>query len=177
MKIEYKIEENDFLDFQLFAASKSERIMKKKKTGWIFLTAGSLTGSIYFYLQQNIAMTVYFAVITIICGLFYPKYFNWRYKKHYKNYIKDNYQKRFGQIENIEITEEYIYSKDKTGEGKIKLTEIDEVSETQNHFLLKVSTGMSLIIPKREIKNIDLLKIKFNEIGLNVIDELSWKWK
>jgi len=176
MKIEYKIEENDFLDFQLFAASKSKRIMKKKKIERFFLTIGSLIGSIYFYLQQNITMTIYFVVIAIISVLFYPKYFNWRYKKHYKNYIKDNYQKRFGQVENIEITEEYIYSKDKTGEGKIKLKEINEVNETPNHFFLKISTGMSLIIPKREIKNIDLLKIKINKIGLNIIDELSWKW-
>ena len=36
---------------------------------------------------------------------------------------------------------------------------------------------MSLIIPKRGIKNIELLKIKLREIGINIIDELSWKWK
>lgn len=35
MKIEYKIEEQDFLEFQLFTASKSDRINKKKI--WIFL--------------------------------------------------------------------------------------------------------------------------------------------
>jgi len=173
MKIEYKIEENDFLDYQLFTASKSKRTMKKKRNGWILLTVASIILGIYFYFQNNIAMTIYFGLIAIICGLFYPKYFNWRYKKHYKNYIKENYQKRFGEIEIIEISKEYICSKDKTGEGKIKLKEIDEVSETKNHFLLKISTGMSLIIPKREIENLDIIKNKFDEIGLKIIDELE----
>ena len=177
MEIEYKIEENDFLDFQLFTASKSKRIMKKKKKGWILLTIAFLVLGIYFYFQNNIAMTIYFGVIAIICGLFYPKYFNWRYKKHYKNYIKENYKKRFGEIENLKITKEYIYSKDKTGEGKIILKEIEEVNETKDHFLLKISTGMSLIIPKREMDNPDIIKNKFNEIGLKIIDELNWEWK
>ena len=35
MTIEYKIEEQDFLDFQLFTASKSDRINKKKRNGWV----------------------------------------------------------------------------------------------------------------------------------------------
>ncbi|PHS05155.1 MAG: hypothetical protein COA88_12750 [Kordia sp.] len=177
MEIEYKIEENDFLDFQLFTASKSERIMKKKKNGWLLITIGSLIFGIYFYLQNNYSMTIYFGLSTVIWGLFYPKYFNWRHKKHYAKYVKENYNKRFGEVEKLKITEEYIYSEDKIGEGKIKLKEIDEVSETQKHFILKISTGMSLIIPKREIENVDLLRTELKMVGLNIIDELNWQWK
>ncbi len=162
--------------FLIFTASKSERIMKKKKNGWILLTVGSLILGICFYMQDNIAMTIYFGLTTIICGLFYPKYFKWRYEKHYKNYVNENYQKRFGEIAKLEITEEYIYSKDKTGEGKIKLKEIDEINETKNHFLLKISTGMSLIIPKREIDNIDLLKNELTAFRLKINNELNWEW-
>ena len=36
---------------------------------------------------------------------------------------------------------------------------------------------MSLIIPKREIENLDIIKNKFDEIGLKIIDELDWEWK
>ena len=114
MKLDYKIDEQDFLDFQLFTASKSDRINKKKRNGWILLTAGSIVIALYFYLNGNSTMTIYFGLVALACGLFYPKYFKWRYKNHYKTYIKENYSKRFGQIESLEISSDYIFSKDKT---------------------------------------------------------------
>ncbi len=177
MKLEYKIEENDFLDFQLFTASKSERINKKKKNGWLSLTIGAIIVGVYFYLNQNILMAIYFGLVSLACGLFYPKYFKWRYKKHYKAYITENYSKRFGLTEIIEINDDFILSKDKTGEGKIKLAEIEKIDETGNHFFLKVSTGMSLIIPKDRISSPNILRVEFEKLGLKINNERNWKWK
>lgn len=177
MTLEYKIDEQDFLDFQLFTASKSDRINKKKRNGWILLTIGSIVVALYFYLNENVAMTIYFGLVAIACGLFYPKYFKWKYKKHYKPYIKENYSKRFGQIEALEINNDYIFSKDKTGEGKINISEIERVDETDNHFFLKISTGLSLIIPKKELENVDELRENFKEIRLTVNNETNWTWK
>ena len=177
MKLDYKIDEQDFLDFQLFTASKSDRINKKKRNGWILLTAGSIVIALYFYLNGNSTMTIYFGLVALACGLFYPKYFKWRYKNHYKTYIKENYSKRFGQIESLEISSDYIFSKDKTGEGKINLSEIERVDETDNHFFLKISTGLSLLIPKNELVSINELREKFKEIGLSINDETKRTWK
>ena len=177
MTLEYKINEQDFLDFQMFTASKSDRINKKKRNGWILLTVSSIVVALYFYLNQNTAMTVYFGLVAIACGLFYPRYFKWRYKKHYKTYIRENYSKRFGQVETLELDNNYIFSKDKTGEGKINLSEIERIDETRNHFFLKISTGLSLLIPKKELEGIDELREKFKAIGLAVNDETNWKWK
>ena len=177
MTLEYKIDEQDFLDFQLFTASKSDRINKKKRNGWILLTVGSIAVALSFYLKENIAMTIYFGLVALACGFFYPKYFKWRYKKHYKTYIKENYSKRFGQVETLEISNDWIFSKDKTGEGKINLSEIDRIDETDNHFFLKISTGLSLLIPKTELRSVDGLRDKFKEIGLTVNDETNWSWK
>ncbi len=177
MKLEYVIEENDFLDFQLFTASKSKRINKKKKNGWLLLTISAIVMGIYFYMNQNMLMTIYFGIVSLTCGLFYPKYFKWRYKKHYKAYINENYSKRFGLIEIIEINDNYILSKDKIGEGKIKLSEIETINETGNHFFLKVSTGMSLIIPKDRINNPNKVRSEFEKLGLKINNELNWKWK
>jgi len=177
MTLEYKINEQDFLDFQLFTASKSDRINKKKRNGWILLTVGSIVVAFYFYLNQNNPMTIYFGLVAIAIGVFYPKYFKWRYKKHYKTYIKENYSKRFGQVAILEINNDSIFSKDKTGEGKINLSEIEKIDETANHFFLKISTGVSLLIPKKELKSIDELREKFKDVGLTVLDETNWNWK
>lgn len=177
MIIKYKIHEQDFLDFQLFTASKSDRINKKKKNDWILLTFGSIAIAFYFYLSENIAMTIYCGIVALVCGFFYPKYFKWRYKKHYKAYIKENYSKRFGQDETLEIFNDCISSKDKIGEGKINLSEIERVNETNNHFFLKISTGLSILIPKRELDSVEKLREKFKDIGLSINDEKSWTWK
>jgi YcxB-like protein len=177
MTLEYKIDEQDFLDFQLFTASKSDRINKKKRNGWILLTVGSIVVAFYFYLNQNNPMTIYFGLVAIATGVFYPRYFKWRYKKHYKTFIKENYSKRFGQVETLEINSDSILSKDKTGEGKINLSEIEKIDETANHFFLKISTGLTLLIPKKELKSVDVLREKFKDIGLTVQDETNWTWK
>lgn len=177
MTIEYKIHEQDFLDFQLFTASKSDRINKKKRNGWIFLTVGSIAVAFYFYLNQNNLMSIYFGLVAVATGIFYPKYFKWRYNKHFKTYIKENYSKRFGKIETLKINNDHIFSKDKTGEGKINLSEVEKIDETDNHFFLKISTGLSLIIPKRELENIDEFKSKFKNLGFIINNETNWRWK
>lgn len=176
MTHEFKINEQDFLDFQLFTASKSNRIKKKKIYGWILLTLGSIAVAFLSYLNQNNSMSIYFGLMAIACGIFYPKYFKWRYKKHYKTHIKENYSKCFGQIATIEINNDSIYSKDKTGEGRIKLSEIEKIDETDKHFFLKISSGHSLLLPKKKLPNVDELRKKFNDIGLVVNNETNWKW-
>lgn len=176
MIINYKIQENDYLDFQLFTASKSDVLKKTKKFSWLFLIMIPTVICIYFFKQENITMSIYFIILAMLFGIFYPKYFNWRHKKNYTNYINKNYQERFNIIETLELTSEYILSKNKLGEGKIKIDEFDTVNETANHLFLKISTGLSLIIPKREIDDIDSLKNKLKSIGLEITSELDWKW-
>lgn len=177
MVLEFKIQEQDFLDFQLFNASKSDRINKKKRNGTLLLTIGSLLVAIYFYFKQYLAMAIFFGVMAIIYALFYPTYFRWRYKNHYKAHIKEHYSKRFGQLEKIEIKEESIFATDKTGESSIRIKEIEKVDETSHHFFIKISTGLSLIIPKRELENCDELRSKFQSLGLAIHDERNWNWK
>ena len=176
MKIEYLIQEEDFLKYQLFTASKSERINRKKRNGWIGLTIGSLLFALYFYNSDKDFLTYYFVVVAMITGLFYPKYFKWRYKKHYRTYIKENYKNRFNERAQLEFTPEYIESKDKTGEGKIKTSELKEISETSDHFFVKLSTGMSLIIPKKEFSDLNQLRGQLEQLNIPIKDELNWEW-
>lgn len=177
MKLEFKINEQDFLDFQLFTASKSEKINWKKKNGWISYTAGSIALACYFYLNENNAMMVYFGLVGIVSGIFYPTYFRWRYKKHYQAHIREHYSKRFGQVETLEINNDWMITADNVSEGKIKLSEIERIDETNNHFFLKISSGHSLLIPKRELENIETVREKFKDIGFHVNDERKWAWK
>ena len=176
MKFQYKIEAEDFLEFQLYTASKDIIIQKRKLRSWILLPIAFSIMAIFSYLSQTYYLAVYFTVLALVIGVFYPKYYRWRYKKHYASFIGRNYSKRFGQIAELEITKDFIRSIDKVAEGKVKLSEIEYVSETPNHFYIKISTGMSFIIPKREIVTTVDIKSEFSKIGITVNDELNWKW-
>ncbi len=88
----------------------------------------------------------------------------------------ENYSKRFGQLEHLEINSDHIFARDKTGEGKINISEIENVSETQSHFFIKITTGVSLIIPKTKIKNSEEIKTQFENLKIPIIDETNWKW-
>ena len=176
MKFQYKIEAEDFLEFQLYTASKDPVVQKRKLRSWILLPIAFSIMAIFSYLSQTYYLAIYFVVLALVIGFFYPKYFRWRYKKHYASFIGRNYAKRFGQPAELEITKDYILSKDKVAEGKVKLSEIEYVSETLNHFYIKISTGMSFILPKRELDSSLNLKEEFSRIGITVKDELYWKW-
>lgn len=154
MKIQYRLEEKDFLAFQLFSASKLERIQKRRRNGRVLITLMTLALVFLDYWRGNFFMSSFFAIISIIIWVFYPSYFKWRYKRHYLKLIKEDYLQRFGQVENIEFTEDYINSYDHTGDGKIKLSEVETMSETQSHFFFRFNTNMSFIILKREIEDI-----------------------
>ena len=123
MTINYKLDKEDFLTYQCFTASKSSRIQKKRKRDLMILVIGSILFAGYFYYQQNIAMTIYFIVTAVVFALFYNRYFKWRYKKHYTNFIDENYQNRIGIESEMEILDDEIFVRDKTGEGKVRIEE------------------------------------------------------
>lgn len=172
MKLTYKTQESDFLDFYLYTTFKSERIKKKKRNSVILFTIIPTAFAIYFLVNDSTAMMTYFGAIAVICGMFYPKYFDWRYKKHFQYYIKDNLSNRFNQPVELEINEDSLFSKDISGEGRINLSEIDEINETQNHFFFQISSGMSLIIPKRELKTLEDFKSKLESLGLSISSDM-----
>ena len=59
---------------------------------------------------------------------------------------------------------------------KINLSEVERVDETIDHFFLKISTGISLIIPRKELNNPDILREHLQNIGLAINNETDWNW-
>jgi len=176
MKFTYNLEKEDFLTYQLFTSSQSLRIRKKRRRDWLLLTLGSLLLSGYFFYQQIEAMSIYFMITAVIFALFYNRYFNWRYKKHYSTFIDENYKNRFGLESQIEFVDDFVIVKDKTGEGKIKIEEIEKVDNLENHIFIKVSTGTSLIITKQKIDNSALITEWMKSKSVSVNDYKNWKW-
>lgn len=176
MKFEYKTTEEDHLAFQLFAATKSARLMKQKKVGRLFFTLAFLAIAVYCYLKGNLTLAIIFTLYASTVGFLYPRFFRWRYKRHYTKHNKEHRSKLFDEITQMEISKDHILTKSKSGEGKFYVAEMDHVNETSDHFFIQLSTGPFLIVPKQELDDPTELKNKFAAIGLELKDETDWKW-
>lgn len=171
MKLTYRIQESDFLEYYLYTTFKSDSIKKKKRNSVMFFTVIPVGFALYFLYKDNSTVTLYFGALALVAGLFYPKYFDWRYKKHFQYFIKDNLSERFNQPVELEINKNSLFSKDISGEGSIKLKEIDEINETEQHFFFQIASGMSLIIPKSELENQEEFRNKLKSLGLTITSD------
>ncbi|MEM7575520.1 MAG: YcxB family protein [Bacteroidota bacterium] len=177
----YKItlEQEDFLRYQLFTASQSKRIRQKRIRSWILLTVSFLVLGIVLIQDPNQSSSYYFLALSIITLILYPIYQRWQYKRHYEKHIADNYANRIGIESELVFEDGLIISRGANQEGKIKLTEIQEINEISDNLFIKIKTGESIIIPSR-IYEYGRLKEELNELiqllGVSWNEYFDWKW-
>ena len=83
------LDENDFLTFQLYNASKSPRIRRGRIKSWIITTVMFLCFACLFYQSNQALLTSYFLTLSGLSLVFFPYYTRWRYRKHYLNHIRE----------------------------------------------------------------------------------------
>lgn len=181
MNLSYSLDQNDFLQHQLFIASKTERIRSQRTRSWLVYSACFLMLSFMFRQSHNLPLAHYFMVCCIIFFIGYPFYQRRHYKNYYEKYISENYKNRFGKTANLSFTDDMIESSDITGESKTKLTEIENITETGAYFYPKLKTGGNIIIPKFKINNTDELRNELKNLcqrlDIKYVEDLNWKWK
>jgi hypothetical protein len=80
----------------------------------------------------------------------------------------------------MEITEDTIITKDKTGEVRINKGEIEEINEIQDYYFLRTKSGVSLIISKIKTDDIENIKSEIKSLvdkGVKHNIELNWRWR
>jgi YcxB-like protein len=181
MRLEYSLNENDFLQHQLFTASKSERIKKKRRKSWVIVSLATLLLSFICYKNANNIMAYSFLALAVYTIFFYPLYLKAHYKNHYKKFIAHAYKNKVGINSTISFNDTQIEIFDRTGESKIKLSEIEEITETGEYIYLRMKTGEALIIPKLKIKELNELlkelKGLAEKLNIKFISEINWKWR
>lgn len=183
MKISYQIKEGDYLTHQLYTASKSNSIKRKRRVFWFIVPfAYGLFGylSYFDFKQPNIAYVM--GGLALFWLIFYPFYSKWNYKRHYTKHINENLKGQFDQVVNMELGNEFVTIRDAKGNNSnITYDSLKEIIELPEHFLIRLATSSSIILPKREFKNIKELQ-KF--LGLIVTrhktpfkKDVQWKWR
>lgn len=181
MTIDFKIDENDFLTHQLFVASKSDRIKKKRQRSKIIVPLIYLAFGLLFLLQDKVSLTIIFFIIGLLWFFIYPIWERRHYIKHYKGFIKENYKERLGRTATLEFNNDYILAKDNGSESKVLTTELEEIYEIQTTIFVRLKGGQSFILPKDKIENLDNLKAILKELAnylkINYEIDEKWEWK
>ena len=181
MTIDYKIDENDYLIHQLFIASKSKRIKKRRQRSKIIVSLIYITLGLLSFLQDKVSLAIKFFIIGLLWFFIYPIWERRHYIKHYKGFIKENYKERLGRTATLEFNNEYILAKDNGSESKVLTTELEEICEIPTTIFVRLKGGQSVILPKDKIENFDNLKARLKELAKYLkikyeIDE-NWEWK
>jgi hypothetical protein len=175
------LDENDFVTYQLYTASKTPRIKNARIRGWIVTTLAFFVLAYLFFDSGNDPLAIYFLLLSGLSLALYPFYSRWKYKRHCVKYIRDTYKNRFGAECAFQINEDIIFTKDNMGEAKINTTKIEELNEIADFYFIEFKTGVSLIIPKRKIDNAEEMKNKLSSLvdqkGIKHNIELDWKWR
>lgn len=178
MNISYQLSNSDFLEYQLYASSKSELQKKKRFRSRIMIPIIYLLVAMYFaYKREEVGLGIAFLIFGILWFLFYPLYSKFRYKKHFQKHVEENYKNRTNKQVEINFEGNSLNIKDFTSESRINGNELRELIETKNHFFIKLTTDLSLILPKHSIENQTEFKKLVTELGAEFINELNWKWK
>lgn len=178
MNLNYKLSNLDFLEYQLYTSSKSKLHKKKRFRSRIIVPIIYLLLGLYTVNKnQDNRIGIIFVAIAVIWFLFYPMYSKWRYKKHFQKHVKENYKNRIDKQVSIDFDKKSMNVKDFTSESKINGTELKELIETKNHYFIKLTTDLSLIIPKEAVTDKLEFKKRITDFGAEYIDELNWEWK
>ena len=178
MQITYSLQNEDFLVHQLYVASKSDRIKKKRVRSTFVPPIIYLLIGLFLAYRDNSFVAIYlFGGLGILWFFLYPRLEKNRYRNHYLNFIKDNFQEKVGVTGTIDFEAEHIKMFDHATESKTSISEIKYVVNLPNHYLLRFKGNQVIIIPKKEVKSETEFFQYFTSKNIEIKDELNWEWK
>jgi len=181
LSIQYPIDLNDHLNFQLYNASISESILKKRRKSRIRLPIIYLLLSMPIYFVGNNEFAAFFIIIAVAWYFIYPFYERKIYYKHYKKYVEENAATLVTENSKIEFDDTEIKTYDELGNSSIKIHAISSIEETSEYYFIKIGTQQGLIIPKIKISNLsdlqDWLKQTQMKYHFDWNHNLDWSWK
>ena len=181
MLIEYTLQENDYLNHQLFISSKSESTLRKRKRSKFIIPLLYLLFGVFMVFQNNLTMALLFGALSVLWFLFYPKWEKIRYIKHFKNFIQENYSALFNRTFSLHFANGFITATDADNESKISYKELYEINEIGANIFIHLNSGHSFILPKHSLNNLQEVRTFLQNFAIKqnikYHIQLNWEWK
>jgi len=180
MNINVKISSNNYLAFQLYIASKSQQITKKRKRTRLIVPILYSIFAISLFIIGNAFLAAGFAAFALLWFFFYPIWERKKYEKYFQTVIQENYKNRIDADIKINIENDFIYTSSGGSEAKTSIKEIKEIVELKDIILIKMDVTLAFVIPKDQVKDVTSLIAELKEVAKKVNveykEELDWKW-
>lgn len=189
MVLKYSIGADDFLNFQLYTASQSPIVKRRRLKSKLAFAILYIAFGLFFVVDSKWIYASTFFVLAILWFFLYPLREKRMYERNYKNFILENYRNRFDKEATMEITNEYIQTKDGVNKGKAFMNEVSEIIEMPTAIYIRLNSAQTFLLPYERIefvensgvKNSQEMILKLKEIAqLNHVkytDKTNWVWK
>lgn len=171
MKINYSLNQDDYLSFNTYHAKNSESVKSNLKIQR-FITP--LLFFIFPFIAKNKTDIPFwywigiFSVVYIVWAVYYPKYYFNSIKKGVKKMLKEGKNQDLLGSKTVELRQNDILSSGENSESKVKWNTVERYVETNDHIFIYISAMEAYIVPKRSFNN-DEEKTQFIEILNNKI--------
>ena len=181
MKITFELEQNDFLLHQLYIASVSPSIKKRRWMNRMLVPLFFSLIALYVYFQNGWSDVVIPLSLGLLWYVLYPIFDRRVFLKHYQLFIDENFKQKLNCKQSLEFFDDYIFSCESGNESKIVASSVIKIIELDQIILIQLNSGNSFILPKVKIENIECIKnyLKTWANGLNIEykNEKNWKFK
>ncbi|PLW92157.1 MAG: hypothetical protein C0592_12215 [Marinilabiliales bacterium] len=180
MRIRYSLDATDYLKFQLFIASRSRQVKRRRAFArWFIPVLYILVGVVIFGFDHLVAMIV-FSAVAVLWAIFYPFYCRNRYVRYYRRFIEEHYSDNFNKDFFIETRDDGFYLEAEEANSNVKYSAVKNIFNLASHYLIQLNPGTVVILPVDKTEQ-DQLEALIKEISDQskkiVLDCRKWKWK
>lgn len=166
----------DILRHYLYRASKTRAYkLRRALYGGIIPVMVLLFGLYQSWREVDYFYLIIYAIISLLAFILLPRYLKNSYQRYYTYYINKTFGPLLDKPETIEITGEYITTKNAVSESKVLITAIQFLTELKEHYIVSINDSASLILPKNA-ESAEIVKIIQQRNNLTITDATKWKW-
>lgn len=180
MTLRYLLFEKDYLENQLYYASKSKMVKKYKRNAMNNMILVFALMTIYFFTLGNYSFLLIFMIVCVLMLVVYPGFVLNRLKQSYQKAIVELFKNRFGQTAVVEFKETSILGSDSMRSTEVFHSSIQSIEEIGTHFFIYMKYGEQLIIPKTEVDKEAVNKHLHQlatQLDIPYNSNVNWKWK
>lgn len=144
---------------------------------WLALPGLYLLLLVYAAIQGPFFAVWILSILILAWVVSYPFYSRRKYRKHYSDYIQENYTNRTGITGSLSVDEEYVSLEDTCSESRFKITEVKQIVEIKNYYFIENNQSMTIIVPKKTINSEQFITKLEAILNIQRIEELDWEWK
>ncbi len=181
MKLEFTLTENDLLTHQLFATSKTKRVVKRRAQGKIFLLLIYMATGLFIWERNGVVTGAVFFLVCLPLYFLYASMERKQYVKHISAFVNDQFKTRGDKKTTLSFSEKEIIMKDGDNESVVPMSDLEIIHEIDALYSISLSTGQAILIPKAHLASIEdtssMLLDMAERLDIPYQRELNWKWK